>query len=226
MAADKIRRNKSVVKILACDPSLNGTAYHYMLGDKVIESWYFTDKKNAKNTTLDVNGRKVKINAVISERKSYDRVLFNKQVLIDIIKHVQPDYVSMEDYSLGSKGHVYQIGELGGVLRTTVLEHHIPLRLYEPTKVKKFGTTTGGANKSQVVVAVLKNWEKIDYSIFGDKGEDLADAYVIGQLLLKELELHEDNKLIENLPKYLVEVFTGVSKAYPVPLLRRAFIRW
>lgn len=113
------------------------------------------------------------------------------------------DLVLIEGYSFGSKGKsVYQIGELGGVIRRML--HRKMIRWIEvtPSQVKKFATGKSQAKKELMIMHVYKRWN-VEFST-----SDEADAYVlakIGQALLGDKE---------QLTQYQMEVIMELRKKY------------
>lgn len=119
------------MKILAIDPSLNGTGLCSPSG----LTWNMpkTDLKGAR------------------------RLLKLEDSLRDALEHAQPDLVVLEDYSYGSKGRsVFQIAEWGGVLRLLLHKQGIPVAFVPPTSLKSWVTGKGNANKATVVSQVTK----------------------------------------------------------------------
>jgi len=61
--------------------------------------------------------------------------------------------VAVEQYAYAASGNTaYQIGEVGGLLRATMLRHGLHLRFVSPMAVQKWAVK-GGAMKQQVVAA-------------------------------------------------------------------------
>lgn len=82
----------------------------------------------------------------------------------------------IEDYAMGiSTEHtncVFQLGELGGVVRFLLVTNHIPFILVPIGTNKKFATGNGAAKKPQVAEGMSRLW-----SIPNDfKTHDLSDA--------------------------------------------------
>jgi uncharacterized protein YgbK (DUF1537 family) len=129
----------------------------------------------------------------------------------------------MEDYSLGSTYSTINTGEVGGVARVLIYESKIPLRLYEPTRVKKFVTGKGNAPKSAMCVNVYTKWKE-DFSQYNELGEDLADAFSIAKLLDLELKIKKNQINLDIQQKNIIEIFTEVTKANKIPLKGKEFI--
>jgi crossover junction endodeoxyribonuclease RuvC len=93
------------------------------------------------------------------------------------------DVVLMEGYSYGSKGVVFHIGELTGLLKHKLWLMNIGFEVTPPSSIKKFATGKGNANK-----AVMNEWfvKKTGFDIRGalslspkmeSPAADVVDAY-------------------------------------------------
>lgn len=93
---------------------------------------------------------------------------------------VHPVLVAMEGYAMGvgRSGRVFDIGELGGVVKLTLFNRRIPYLIVPPSSLKLYVTGNGRAEKDEVM-GVLKKWFKVKF-----KTSDEADAF--GLFLLSE----------------------------------------
>lgn len=81
------------------------------------------------------------------------------------------DLVAIEGYSMGSKGQaIFDLGELGGVLRHAIWSLGLPWVDIAPNSLKKYATGRGDADKTRMVVAAR---DRLDY---GGYSPDEADA--------------------------------------------------
>jgi crossover junction endodeoxyribonuclease RuvC len=81
------------------------------------------------------------------------------------------DIVILEGYSFGSTGRaVFQIGELGGVIRFKLWREGIPFVEVPPTVLKKLATGKGNASKDEVFAAAIR---RLNYQ---GNSNDEADA--------------------------------------------------
>lgn len=202
--------------VLGIDASLNGTAVVKLRGEEILDFTFFTTvKKLAKGFPK---------NAILNNTTGPERLfniqnIFSKHILSDNI-----DYVAIEDYAFGAKSNsVFQIGGLGEMLRLMLYKKRIPYREYEITRIKKFATSGGTAEKSAMVLAAYK--DGFDVGKFGKSGEDLADAYWVARMLQEELKLRKDSNYANTIPKYKLEAFYAVTKASPIPILERPFVK-
>ncbi len=93
--------------------------------------------------------------------------------------------VVLEGYSMGSKGRaVFNIGELGGVVRLLLWRGSIPFAEVAPGSLKKFATGKGNDKKDAVLVAAVRA---------GYEGDDNneADAWWLRQMGLYHLGVPE-----------------------------------
>lgn len=104
-------------------------------------------------------------------------------VLVDYRK--QDLYVTIEDYSFGSKGKVFNIAENCGLLKYMLYKNKIAYQTVPPTVIKKYATGKGNANKQQMydsfyaehqidLIDVYSKTKKLDSPV-----TDIVDSYYI-----------------------------------------------
>lgn len=92
------------------------------------------------------------------------------------------DIVAIEGYSYASRGRAsISLGELGGVVRTTLYELRVPSVEVPPSCIKKYATGRGNAGKEEVLVEAVK---RLDYT---GHSTDEADALWLWTLTLAAL---------------------------------------
>ena len=80
------------------------------------------------------------------------------------------DLAVIEGYSFGSTGRsLFQIGELGGVVRLMLHDAEIPFVEVSPSSVKKYATGRGNAGKAEVLIAAR---ERLAYPGTNDNEAD------------------------------------------------------
>jgi hypothetical protein len=74
-----------------------------------------------------------------------------------------PVMAVVEGYSYGSKGNaIFNIGELGGIVRLLLWENGIPYAVVPPQTLKIFATGNGGSKKDKMIIETVKrlpDWE-------------------------------------------------------------------
>ena len=155
-----------------------------------------------------------------------------------VIEDQKPDFVGIEDYALDLVQGAHYLGELGGLARMMLMIHEVPFRLHEPQTIKMFTAHNGNAGKNQMERAARERWG-IDFRQFNQpekagakKGqdttvcEDLADALSIAKMVWAEVQIRRgDIKMNELEDEAEIRVFNRTTKAYPLNLLAREWIR-
>lgn len=115
----------------------------------------------------------------------------------------EPDFIVIEGYAMGIRGgRVFDIGEMGGVMKAVIYNKKIEAIIVAPTSMKKFITEKGNAKKAQIRDSLLLNWD-----IDTDQ-EDIADAIglaLFGHYLKnKRLQRSVSVNKREALQKYII----------------------
>ena len=100
------------------------------------------------------------------------RLVYIRDALCEMLEPNRPVLVAMESYSYGSIGKVFEIGELGGVLKVALYERGVPLILVAPVQLKKFVCGNTKAEKQGVIDAVN---QELGLSLTPQQN-DVADA--------------------------------------------------
>lgn len=93
--------------------------------------------------------------------------------------------VAIEGYAFAARhSQAHSIGELGGVVRVTLLSMDIPYVIVPPTCRAKFATGKGNAGKSEVISSISAItgivWK-------GGHADDMCDAWVLEEMVLAKL---------------------------------------
>ena len=95
------------------------------------------------------------------------------------------DFIGLEDYSMGSRGKVFNIGENTGILKYRLWQKNLNVLLYSPKAVKKYATQNGNSDKQKMVDQFGKD-TGIDLKKqiqpnrkLGSPTSDLVDAFYI-----------------------------------------------
>lgn len=106
--------------------------------------------------------------------------------------------VAMEGYAFGSQ-MANMLGELGGMVKLTLLDFGIYPLIVPPTNLKKYACGKGnGVSKSQILLHVYKNWG----AEFTD--DNAADSYVLAHLVSGSYTRAYEKEVYEKLkdPKF------------------------
>jgi hypothetical protein len=106
------------------------------------------------------------------------------------------DYVALEGYAYNATGRVFHLAENTGVLKYKLYQAGIPVEILEPTKVKKFFSERGNADKPKMYDAFLKETQ-IDLAeiitpnktLLGSPVTDIVDAYAICSTFFNTFDL-------------------------------------
>jgi Holliday junction resolvasome RuvABC endonuclease subunit len=89
-------------------------------------------------------------------RRGPERLVWLRDAIIAFAVATPDTIVAVEGYSYGSHSSSYDLGELGGVVRTGLYEADIRYIDVPPATVKGYATGKGNANKNEVLVAAVK----------------------------------------------------------------------
>lgn len=110
-------------------------------------------------------------------RRGICRLQYIRDMICLRLDRYSPEAAIVENYSYGSKGRaLFDIGELGGVLKTAVHEYGIPIVLVPPTVLKMYAVGKGNADKNDVADAISSKWS-VQFNT-----TDEADAYALLRL--------------------------------------------
>lgn len=154
-----------------------------------------------------------------------NRLFAWKAVLATFFKDHVPDFLAAEDYALGQVRGAYNMGEAGALFRMAVREHNIPFRLIDPLSVKMYTANNGFAKKDQMEKAVLQKYGQSFAQHRKEVKEDLVDAFAIAKMCWIEYQLRAGLIQLTSLTGKEIQVFNRVTKAHPINILGRDWIR-
>lgn len=114
---------------------------------------------------------------IATAEKGPKRLDLISSAISGIVKEEEIGVVIIEGYSFASRsGQAFSIGELGGVVRTTLYRMGIPFIEIPPTCRAKFATGKGNASKNEVVSSISAKTG----IIFRNPGaDDQCDAWIL-----------------------------------------------
>ncbi len=118
-----------------------------------------------------------------SDEERFDKISYEFLSFADL--HGAKE-VSIEGYAYGGSGVVFHIAENTGILKHKLYNKEIPISVYPPSRIKKYATGSGRADKEQMYTAFVKetgvdlkkqlNYEKTKTE---SPVADIVDAYYI-----------------------------------------------
>jgi hypothetical protein len=177
------------IKIAGIDYSLTCPCVAIYCGDadkfsfEACRFFYLIDSKKYADDFLNhqIQGDLMPLWKTDEER--YDRI---SKWAMEIISDFQIESVTVEGYSMGSKGRVFNLAENCGILKWKIWKAGIGIDIVPPTTVKKFATGKGNSDKDKMFEAFLQETSiDIQKIICPDKAKvsspvgDIVDAYYI-----------------------------------------------
>ena len=155
-----------MTRILAIDPALTATGYAVtnMLDALVIE----TIKPKVKGT---------------------NRLAYIRGEIIYLMNAYAPDVVVMEGYNYGAArgkgppGRLFDIGELGGVIKILAWDRSLPMLIVPPASLKMFVTGNGIAQKPEMEATVKVQWHA---KVKDDNQADAVGLFYFAQATLEK----------------------------------------
>lgn len=138
------------MKIVGIDPSLTSLGWAYQDEDSIIE-----------------------VGVERSKSRGFERLDFLRHRVAQVLDAVTPELVVYEGYAMGIRGgRVFDLGELGGILKMEMYYRDIPILVVPPSNLKMFVTGNGGAKGKD---AMMRTLAKHRGRLFNT--DDEADAY-------------------------------------------------
>lgn len=106
-------------------------------------------------------------------RLDAQRLVFIKRTVASFATDIK--FAALEGYSYDSVGRVFELGEIGGVIKTLLVELGIGFVVVPPIQLKKFATGTTYASKEAMVEAA-----KEAKAAVGDDNQ--ADAFFLARI--------------------------------------------
>jgi hypothetical protein len=226
------------VSVQGWDISLNHGAVVQLRDGELDDFWFYSDKAGSV-TRAKKHGERVELPTTTRQPDKHIRAIIRLDWVTRWIERVAlaqaPGFVALEDYALGADMQAHQIGEIGGHARRLMWLHGTRYRLHDPIALKLFVAHDATAQKDLIEDSVRTRWG----ADFGDcnalssgKGrpsrqtsEDLADAFGLARMAWTEYQLRKGLVRLSELHEKEIQVFNRATKAFPVSVLGREWIR-
>jgi Holliday junction resolvasome RuvABC endonuclease subunit len=133
-----------------------------------------------------------------SDKRGIERLRDIQAHMLEIIVNYKIIDVAMEGYAFGSQ-MANMLGELGGMVKLTLLDFGIYPLIVPPTNLKKYVTGKGnGISKAQMLLFVYKKWG-VEFT-----DDNAADSYALARLVSGKHELAYEKEMYDKLqdPKF------------------------
>lgn len=180
--------------ILGIDFSLTSPAYT-LLTDNQVTCYCVSSVKQPIDMSVSSNMRIVIYPIEKQFETPYHRMNYLAEITESFAK--QAEHVCIEDYSFGSIGMIFSIAEITGYVKYRLWRMGKSPCLVAPTKIKKWATGKGNANKELMITSFTQKTgidllEKLPLNKqkpFSSPISDIVDSYYIAcyyqQLLLE-----------------------------------------
>jgi crossover junction endodeoxyribonuclease RuvC len=128
---------------------------------------------------LDEAGRIIEALGLKTKKlRGMERIVWVREAIRQRILEHRPQIIVIEGYSFGSRGRaIFNLGELGGVLRVLFYDLQIPYVEVPPTVLKKF-LGKGNFSKDEVQAAILEKYNE------NFNNDNIADAYGLARIVV------------------------------------------
>ena len=113
--------------------------------------------------------------------RGWDRIMYIVSETSQVLSYDEPTHIGLEGYAMGAKGRVFDIAELGGIMKLLFLSEGFPIVLIPPMSLKVYACGKGNAKKEFVMKEIKARWGRSFVS------SDKADAFALQQYALDYL---------------------------------------
>ena len=220
------------------DISLNHGAIVQLRDGKLDDFWFYSDKAGSVARSKK-HGARVELPTTTRQPDRQVRSIIRLDWVsrwIERTAFATPvGYVGLEDYAIGADQGAHYLGEIGGQARRLMWAHGVRYRLHDPIAVKLFVAHDATAQKDLIERSVFERWGA-DFGACNatssgrgkpsrQTSEDLADAFGLAQMIWTEYRLRKGLIRLSSLHVKEIQVFNRATKAFPVNVLGREWIR-
>lgn len=225
--------------VIGIDPSPLGSGGVVYVENSLVDYWFCTE---AAGVAAKFPDRALLIPKNEGENSRIERVRIQWEKVRQVVRRYRPEVVGLEDYIWTPSFSVYQIAELGGVLRLG-LSSIVPVRTWPPDSVKLARAGSFKATKEEMIQVAVAELEAAGTELAAEildlskrtnteKGnkylEAVSDAMAVRDLTQREIDYRERIQRGENplkdWPENVVKVFHRVTKNVPC-VLDRPFLK-
>lgn len=183
------------LKILGADISINGSGFTVMNINDDFTVKDFTLHGFTNTIIHRYKSSKLEVLPLPNDYSNYP-YFYKGQLIYDLIKDKfeNIDYVSMEDYSMNSKGLVFAIADFTSCIKNIFYRQRTPIKLLPPNSVKSFATSNGGADKVLIgmnfkssIFAEMCDPHLFELPEYESPSADMIDSFQMANLLRCEL---------------------------------------
>jgi Holliday junction resolvasome RuvABC endonuclease subunit len=181
-----------MTRVMGIDPSLTSFGIAYR-GDKRITA------KSVKSEPL----------------RAYRRIAYLERHVSEAMDVCDPELVVMEGYAMGvvRGGRVFDLGEMGGVIRMLILRRGVGILCVPPTSMKLFITGTGGGKSRESKERVAQAVREICGLSFRNSDEyDAVALMLIGEAHLSPRSLPRNRKHYKRIALAGAEFLQPIAK--------------
>lgn len=140
-----------------------------------------------------LSGSEYRVEVYKSDLRGTDRLRDIQVYLEDVLSSYKVIDVAMEGYAYGAQ-MAHMAGELGGMVKLTLLKSGIYPLIVAPSMLKKYVTGKGtGIQKNQMLLNIYKKWG-IEFT-----DDNAADAYALAKLASGASETAYEKQVLEKL---------------------------
>lgn len=159
------------MKVIGIDPSLTSLGIAYVNADDVMSAF-----------------------AIKSKQRGMTRIIEIEDHVQEYLEGIKPELVVFEGYALGFRGKsntIFDLGELGGILKRLILKQGIDILLTPPTSLKMFVTGKGNADKDAVAKVIRQQTGQVYKT---SDQYDAAGLVMMGEAYLNKRLLPRDRR--------------------------------
>jgi Holliday junction resolvasome RuvABC endonuclease subunit len=228
----KLKRASSDV-VVGIDQSANGTAAVELVDGKLGRLLFFADTKTKFRELRRSLGEEFFVvePVIVKGDDEVAKTLRLRRIRSEMTRFLSltnPTHVAFEGYSMTRAPVASRVlGEVGGLVRLVLSDVGVRFRVYPVEAIKTFACGKADAEKADMVLACRDRWDEPNFLRYGKTegaAGNLADAYVIAQLLRLELEVRAGRAVLEDLDSTSRSVLQRTTpKKQPVAILETPF---